>query len=82
MAFRLNGQHKRLIEKAAALNGQTLSDFAAATLLDKARQVLQAENYRALSGRDARRFLELLSGDVEPNEALRQAARRYKRGDG
>jgi uncharacterized protein (DUF1778 family) len=82
MDFRLNSQHKKLIEKAAALNGQTLSDFATATLLDRARQVLQAENYRVLSERDARRFLELLGTDLEPNEALRKAAQRYKKRDG
>ena len=75
--FRLNGQAKELIERAAALNGQTVSDFAASTLLEKARQVLQAETTRNLSEKDARLFLAMLD-EVRPNAALKRAAKRYK----
>lgn len=35
-----------------------------------------------LSDRDRDRFLALLDSDEEPNEALRQAARRFKRTQG
>lgn len=76
--FRISGQAKALIEQAAALNGQSLTEFAVATLVEKARQVVSAENVRALSERDARRFLRLLE-EQEPNAALRAAARKYKK---
>jgi uncharacterized protein (DUF1778 family) len=75
MDFRLSSQTKELIEQAAALTGQTLSDFAISTLAERARQVIQQESVRVLSRRDAERFLTLLD-ETEPNEALRKAAER------
>jgi uncharacterized protein (DUF1778 family) len=75
--FRLNSQAKELIERAAALNGQSVSDFATSTLVEKARQVVQAETTRTLTERDARLFLAMLD-DKRPNTALKRAARRYK----
>ncbi len=79
--FRISSQTKALIEHAAALNGQTLTEFAVATLVEKARQVLHEENVRTLTARDARRFLHILD-EKEPNPALRQAARKYKKTHG
>ncbi len=76
--FRLSRQHKELIEQAAAVSGQSLSEFAATTLVERAREVLRTEPVRLLSERDARRFLEELDRDSGPNEALRQAAERYR----
>ena len=78
IAFRLSPQHKELVEQAATLAGQSLADFATATLLEKACQVLQLEPVPRLSERDAARFLELLDADPQPNEALRSAAQRYR----
>lgn len=75
--FRIDSQTKAMIEQAAALNGQTLTEFAVATLVEKARQVLHSESVRTLSERDARRFMRLLE-EEEPNPALRGAARKYK----
>jgi uncharacterized protein (DUF1778 family) len=75
--FRLNSQAKELIERAAALNGKSVSDFATSTLLEKARQVVQAETTRTLTEKDARLFLAMLD-DERPNAALKRAARRYK----
>ncbi len=77
MDFRLPNQAKELIEQAASLTGQSLSDFAVSTLLERARQILQQESVRTLSRRDAERFLAMLD-EAEPNEALRKAAERYK----
>jgi len=79
--FRINSQAKALIEQAAALNGQTLTEFAVATLVEKARQVLNAESVRTLSERDARQFLRLLQ-EEQPNPALHEAARKYKESHG
>ena len=67
--FRISSQAKALIEQAAGLNGQTLTEFAVAALVEKARQVLHAESVRALSERDARQFMRLLD-EEEPNAAL------------
>jgi uncharacterized protein (DUF1778 family) len=75
--FRISSQAKALIEQAAAANGQTLTEFAVAALVERARQVLNAESVRTLSERDARRFMRLLE-EGEPNAALRKAARKYR----
>jgi uncharacterized protein (DUF1778 family) len=75
--FRLSKEAKATIEKAAALMGQGLSDFAVSTLLARANEVLDTKRLRALSERDARLFLSVLDHD-EPNPALREAAEWYK----
>ena len=76
--LRLASKAKAVIEEAAALTGQSLSDFAVSTLLEKATQVLNAKRLRSLSERDARVFLSVLDAEEEPNEALREAAAWYK----
>jgi len=76
--FRLASQAKAVIEEAAALTGQSLSDFAVSTLLEKANQVLNAKRIRSLSERDARIFLNVLDSEEQPNQALREAAAWYK----
>ncbi len=74
----LSGEAKAVIEEAAALAGQSLSDFAVSTLLEKATQVLTAQPVRVLSERDARIFLSILDSEQPPNPALREAAAWYK----
>lgn len=78
ISFLLSPQQKELLEQAAASAGQSLADFANSALLEKAREVLHLERSLRLSERDARRFLELLDAEPEPNEALTNAARRYR----
>jgi uncharacterized protein (DUF1778 family) len=80
--FRLASQAKAVIEEAAALTGQSLSDFAVSTLLEKANEVLNAKRMRSLSERDARVFLDVLDSEQRPNKALRKAAAWYKKNYG
>ena len=68
-----------LIEQAAAARGQTVSDFAVSTLLRSAEEVLDRLQHRRLSSRDRDLFLEMLDRDDKPNEALKRAARAYRR---
>lgn len=78
--FRLPAQLKQTIEHAAALAGQTVSDFAVATLLHGARTVLEEHERTELSNRDRDRFVAALNDvGAKPNRALSAAARRYKR---
>jgi uncharacterized protein (DUF1778 family) len=76
--FRLPSQAKAVIEEAAALTGQSLSDFAVSTLLERANELLHQNRTRVLSDRDARVFLKMLDSNEEPNAALRKAADWYK----
>ena len=68
---------REMVEEAARLRGQTVAEFVAAALEEKASEVLQSGPVRRLTERDAIRFLEMLDTH-EPNEALRAAARRYR----
>src|SRR5438874_290747 len=76
--FRLSQQHKVLIDQAARLAGQSISDFAVSTLVERARRILQENTVTVLSDRDRDIFLAMLDGDAKPNAALRRAAKRYK----
>ena len=68
---------KEIIERAAEANGQTVGEFAAAALVERAEAVLRGAVARPLSETDARRFLDLLDSPPAPNDALQAAARRF-----
>jgi len=79
---RLNRKLKKLIQEAAALNGQTLTDFIVSTLSERARKIVQQEWLTMLSNRDRDIFLTMLDADTKPNSALRKAAAWYKKNYG
>lgn len=76
--FRLKEEHKALIERAAGVDGRTVTDFAVATLVNAAHETLQRASLTTLSARDAGAFLAMLDADAEPTTALKSAAKRYK----
>jgi len=76
----LSPSERDLLEQAVFLSRQSIDEFALTALLDRAREVVEAQSVRVLSHRDAVRFLELLDAEVEPNDALRRAADRYRSG--
>lgn len=78
--FRLPTDLKSVIEAAAAQLGQSVSDFAVATLVRQARQVVREQSITHLSNRDRDIFVAALDqADLKPNKKLAAAARRYKR---
>lgn len=78
--FRLTGELKETIEQAAAELGQTVSEFAVSTLVREAREVIQQSHQTRLSNRDRDLFLKALNDvDAKPNEALKSAAKRYRK---
>ena len=76
--FRLSPEHKSLIERAAAAQGQTVSSFAISTLIRAAEEVIESETRRTLSARDSELFLTMLDSSGAPNAALKEAGERYK----
>lgn len=79
LEFRLSREAKQKIEKAALVNGQSVSDFAASTLLREAGDVLASHNVTVLSERDWELFTALLDNPPAPSQALVKAAADYKR---
>lgn len=77
--FRLGVEDKEVITQAAHVTGKSLSEFAVSSLIQSAQQVLEKHQTVTLSNRDFDAFLEAIEADEEPNEALKQAAEKYRR---
>jgi len=77
--LRLPTELKRVIEDAAVLSGQTVSNFVLGTTVRRARKVIRESDAIELSNRDRDRFLAALDDtNARPNAALRRAAKRYQ----
>jgi uncharacterized protein (DUF1778 family) len=78
--FRLSADLKAVIEEAAAMLGQSVSEFAVSTLVQTARLVLRQQSVTELTNRDRDIFVALLDdADAKPTKALADAARGYKK---
>ena len=77
--FRLPCELKETIEQAATQLGQSISQFAVSTLVQRARDVIQECEVIKLSARDRDIFLAALEDtNRPPNERLMAAAAMYK----
>lgn len=76
--LRLSQEHKRMIEQAASVTGQSLSDFTEAHLVEAAQRAIEAATVTQLSIRDSDTFLGLIECDAKPNKALNDAVNRHK----
>ncbi len=77
ISVRISAEHKRTIERAAGITGQTLSDFVKSELLNRARRLIQEDAVVRLTAKgwdQLANFIE--SEDDAPNQALRHAAER------
>lgn len=73
LGFRLDGQAKQLIERAAKLERRKLTDFCVTALTDAARQAIAQHKTLVLSARDRNAFFKALVNPPEPSERLRRA---------
>lgn len=71
--IRISSNIKEIIEKAIAVSGQTLTDFATRSLLNSANEILEKEYVTTLTNCDRDRLLAMLDAEEEPNEALKEA---------
>lgn len=76
---RVSPKQKRLFERAAEIEGVTLTDFAISSMQRAATSAIQEHTRIKLSERNQRAFVEALMNPPEPNEALREAAKAYSR---
>ncbi|USR90197.1 DUF1778 domain-containing protein [Phormidium yuhuli AB48] len=75
---RINPETKALIQKAADLQGRTLTDFVIASVQAEAYKVIERHQSLQLSCEDSEAFIEALLNPPQPNDALKSAASRYK----
>ena len=76
--LKISNELRDLIREAASLQGQSVDDYVASALTEMSQRVVQQRGPTVLSDRDRDIFLDLLDSVEEPNEALRQAAKRFR----
>ncbi|OJY73619.1 MAG: hypothetical protein BGP12_13585 [Rhodospirillales bacterium 70-18] len=75
---RVTAEQKSLIERAAALQGRTLTDFVLTSVQDAARRAIEEHHQLALSVRDSEAFVDALMNPQPVNDRLRDTVRRYR----
>ena len=78
MHLRLDAKTKRKLERAAAYEETSVSEFVLTNALAAAERVIDAHEKVTLSARDWDLFYDALTNPPEPSPALREAARRYR----
>jgi uncharacterized protein (DUF1778 family) len=76
---RVTPGQKELIERAAHVQGPTVTDFVITTLQDAARKALEESTVWKLSQDQQKTFVEALMDPPAPNRKLRAAFRRYEK---
>jgi uncharacterized protein (DUF1778 family) len=75
---RVTAEQKSLIERAAALQGRTLTDFVLTSVQEAARRAIEEHQQLALSVRDSEAFVGALLNPKPVNDRLRDTVRRYR----
>jgi uncharacterized protein (DUF1778 family) len=75
---RISKEQKELFQRAAELQGRTLTDFVISSVLDAAKRAIQEHEMMTLSVRDREVFVEALLNPPDPSNKLQAAAQRYR----
>ncbi len=78
MHLRLDARAKRLLERAAAYEATSVSDFVLSNAVHAAEAVIRSHERVTLTALDWDAFHDALLSPPEPNAALTAAARRYR----
>ena len=76
---RVNSEQKELFERAAALQGCSLSTFLIMSAREAAIKTIRDHEVIKLTGSDQDVFIEALLNPPKPTRKMRQAALRYKK---
>ena len=76
---RLNEEQKILIQRAADLEGRTMTDFVLHSAETAAERTIEARAMLILSARETEAFVDAVLSPAEPGPVLRNAARQYKK---
>jgi uncharacterized protein (DUF1778 family) len=75
---RVTAEQKSLIERAATLQGRTVTDFVLTSVQAAARRAIEEHSQLALSVRDSEAFVNALLNPKPVNDRLRDTVRRYR----
>lgn len=73
LGFRLDLATKRQVERAAALERRSVTDFCLAALAQATEEVIARHESLVLSERDRRAFFDALLSPPRPNKRLKRA---------
>lgn len=79
---RVTAEQKTLVERAAALQGRTVTDFVLTSVQDAARRAIEEHQQLELSVRDSEAFVEALLNPKPVNDRLRETVRRFREATG
>src|SRR3954468_16893826 len=74
---RISGEQKDLFQRAAELQGRTLTDFVIASVHEAAVRTMGEMQAIRLTEQESRAFAEAMLNPREPTPRLKAAARRY-----
>jgi len=77
--LRLSEAAKRRIERAASVEGKTVSAFIVSSALETAERTIDRHETVALAREDAMRFFDALADPPPPNDRLRAALEEHAR---
>jgi uncharacterized protein (DUF1778 family) len=75
LGFRVDAQTKKLVERAAALERRSLTDFCLTALTEATQATITRHETMVLSDRDRIAFFDALVHPPKPNARLRRAFR-------
>ena len=75
---RVTTEQKQLMERAAGLRGQNLTEFIVAVLADAATQIIKDSEFIELTDLDRQAFVEALLNPAPPSELALADAQWYK----
>lgn len=74
---RISQETKALVQKAADLEGRSLTDFVVSSVQAAAYKVIEQHQTLKLGLEDSEAFVKAVLNPPQPNEALKSAALRY-----
>jgi uncharacterized protein (DUF1778 family) len=76
---RISVEQKKLLQRAAEIRGQTLTEFVVSAAQEAATRAIVDQEVIDLSLRDSRAFADGMLNPPPLGASLRQAARRYRK---
>jgi len=76
---RVRPDQKELIERAACVQGRTLTDFVVSALQEAARQAIAEHTVWKLTQEQQKVFIDALMDPPAPNQKLREAYKRFRK---
>jgi uncharacterized protein (DUF1778 family) len=76
---RVRPDQKELIERAACVQGRTVTDFVVSALQEAARQAIAEHTVWRLTQEQQKVFIDALMDPPAPNPKLREAYKRFRK---